>query len=509
MPNEPNPINVKGFILCATCDSQAKCFFMRFKQWNGYYGCPRCKCPGVRINLANNNNPLSGVQVYPYTRNLILRTNEEVPHYARLARQTGHSVYGVKGPTLLYKMMPNMVLGSAIDKMHAVDIGACKLLTHLWFDKAFSDYDFSLSGLVEVVDQRLSKMKPPSFTQRVLRSSSKHLAFWKAQEFKMWLMYYAIPVLSGIMDEIYLNHLMKLVSALFLLDQESVSPDQIDAASLLLHEFVSNFADLYDIRFMSLNIHLLLHLPDVVRSLGPLWVYCCGPLEDLNGKLGSLIHGTRHAGLQVCAGASAYMNLTIMVDRLPDGSPVRIFCENLTAFGLPLKKTENILPKMDVIGKYRHARVVPAQVRLALRSCLNLAGVHVLFFQKFRKKGVMYCSEEYTRSALRQSSYVVFVENGFPKFCKINFFVRWSDCQCVSSACRCLPAHFLCIATKYRREMWFGQTVENVRLSYMSLVSQTHSVVAFPVRDLECLCFHIKVNHDEYLAQPINRLEVE
>lgn len=38
----------------------------------------------------------------------------------------------------------------------------------------------------------------------------------------------------------------------------------------MLRKFCELFADLFDVRFMRLNVHQLLHLPDSAKTLGPL-----------------------------------------------------------------------------------------------------------------------------------------------------------------------------------------------------------------------------------------------
>ncbi|KAJ1531388.1 hypothetical protein ONE63_000069 [Megalurothrips usitatus] len=38
--HDNSDVLVKGKILCGTCDMQAKCKFLHFKQFNGFYGCP-------------------------------------------------------------------------------------------------------------------------------------------------------------------------------------------------------------------------------------------------------------------------------------------------------------------------------------------------------------------------------------------------------------------------------------------------------------------------------------
>ena len=50
---------------------------------------------------------------------------------------------------------------------------------------------------------------------------------------------------------------------------------------------------------MSINIHNLLHLPKVVKSLGPLWAHSCFPFESANGDLLNFFHGSQAVEKQV------------------------------------------------------------------------------------------------------------------------------------------------------------------------------------------------------------------
>ena len=52
-------------------------------------------------------------------------------------------------------------------------------------------------------------------------------------------------------------------------------------------------------KHMTINIHNLLHLPDVVRNLGPLWSNSCFPFEAANGELLKLFHGSQSVEKQV------------------------------------------------------------------------------------------------------------------------------------------------------------------------------------------------------------------
>ena len=50
---------------------------------------------------------------------------------------------------------------------------------------------------------------------------------------------------------------------------------------------------------MTINIHNLLHLPDIVKRLGPLWAHSCFPFENANGELLKLFHGSQAVEKQV------------------------------------------------------------------------------------------------------------------------------------------------------------------------------------------------------------------
>ena len=52
-------------------------------------------------------------------------------------------------------------------------------------------------------------------------------------------------------------------------------------------------------QYMTANVHSLLHLPQVVQNLGPLWAHSCFPYEDANGELLTLFHGSHAVEKQV------------------------------------------------------------------------------------------------------------------------------------------------------------------------------------------------------------------
>lgn len=50
---------------------------------------------------------------------------------------------------------------------------------------------------------------------------------------------------------------------------------------------------------MSSNVHGLLHLPQSIRDLGPLWSHSCFPFENANGEIVKIFHGSQARQKQV------------------------------------------------------------------------------------------------------------------------------------------------------------------------------------------------------------------
>lgn len=83
----------------------------------------------------------------------------------------------------------DFVKSTSIDYMHGVLLGIGKLLINLWISSTHSKEIFSISNYVEVIDQRLLQIRPPSIITRVPISLSDHFKYWKASELRSWLFF--------------------------------------------------------------------------------------------------------------------------------------------------------------------------------------------------------------------------------------------------------------------------------------------------------------------------------
>ena len=184
----------------------------------------------------------------------------------------------------------NIIEGIAIDYLYCVLLGIVKMLMSLWFDKTHSSELWNISNKLELIDKPLLNISPPNCISRAPRSILKDFAHWKASEFRSFLFFYGVFCLWKVLLDEYFQHFILLVEVVWLLNQKSISSQSIEKAGNLLRHFCLLVQALYGDRCKTFNLHCLLHLPECVQNIGPLWCCSCFWYKDYNGKLRKLFH---------------------------------------------------------------------------------------------------------------------------------------------------------------------------------------------------------------------------
>lgn len=206
--------------------------------------------------------------------------------------------FGVKGPTPLMSLpFFDIVSGFVVDSMHCIDLGVMRQLSTLWFDSSYHREPWYLGNRVSEIDRKIEQFQPPSNITRMPRSVLTR-AYWKASEWRAFLLFYAPIVLKSVLPRRFFEHLLLLCKAAYVLQTTCITQLELFYASQHLNEFVCNFETLYGRCHMTYNVHILLHLSDSVRNWGPLWCYSAYSFEGCNGFLLKLYHGTQSVPLQ-------------------------------------------------------------------------------------------------------------------------------------------------------------------------------------------------------------------
>lgn len=123
--------------------------------------------------------------------------------------------------------------------------------------------------------------------------------YWKASEWRSFLLFYDLPLLNGVLLRKFWNHLFLFVFAMHILLGEKVKCCDIDVAERALRKFTLQFEKLYGAANMTFNVHLLTHITTSVRNWGPLWATSTFSFESFNGTLLKYFHGTTHVPEQI------------------------------------------------------------------------------------------------------------------------------------------------------------------------------------------------------------------
>lgn len=311
-------VTSRAFLLTSACDAAARPRLKNSIQFNGKFGCDWCLHPGEMLEKGAGM-----VRVYPFgVPEPEPRTQDKWEDDATAANST--PVNGVRGPCqLLFLPLFNIVKGFVPDYMHCVLLGVVRQWATLWFDPQYNQCPWYLGRQTQTLDSRLLEMKPPREISRAPRSLSER-KFWKATEWKNFLLYYSLFVLMGVLPTKFYQHWCLLCFSLHILLQPRVPKHLIEKADLMLKKFVIYAETLYGKQHVSFNVDQLTHLASSVHSWGPLWAASAFSFEANNRKLLGFFHGTQHVPIQIAKSFLLWRRIPKMLTAANDASPTAV-----------------------------------------------------------------------------------------------------------------------------------------------------------------------------------------
>ena len=263
--------NVKVTVLFGTGDTPARALMLNLVKHNRLASCLKCEQRG------ECRGDSSGARVFPYRPEVMKpRTKEPLKRQGFLAMNVKKGSYmGCEGPNYLHGVTPDPVRGTSIDEMHHG--GQFKSDLKFFLENSFNYLIYKASKLSRsVIDDKFMKMKPHFLTR--VPNSINDIGMWQTSLHKSMSLYYALPVLKGTVPDVNFEYFATLVAAAQYLNSDCVTPDCLTKADALIHKYVLYFEDLYRRKNMPLNVHLLLHLVELVEEHGPLTLFSCYPM---------------------------------------------------------------------------------------------------------------------------------------------------------------------------------------------------------------------------------------
>ncbi|XP_043206989.1 uncharacterized protein LOC122373208 [Amphibalanus amphitrite] len=371
----------KVFAVCACPDTLGRSALQNHIRFNGFYGCSWCLHPGKF--LQNQVRYVTQDVQSPF------RTDREIRRDAKAALESGNAVRGVKGPSCLYNLPAfDLVSGYVPDYMHCVCLGVVKMMTELWFStKNHAEaYYIGQKKNVLAINARLLGIRPPKVVTRLPRVITTRKD-WKASEWRAWLLFYAVPCLSGIIESQFLKHFSLLSSAIFILLQDKIMTEEVRRAEAMLFEYVVTCEILYGTKIMTSNVHQLLHLAESVKRWGPLWAHSAFPFEDWNGRLLKYVHGTRSAANQILNHFSVSKTIDAMLNTIELSPQTNAFCRKILGHKSFSQCSASGHVSVGLgCGTTGH---LGAAVRSALQNCLTVLPEGGTFFKRMLHMGMI------------------------------------------------------------------------------------------------------------------------
>lgn len=276
-------IRIDKFILDAPARAFLKCIIAH----SGYFSCERCEeegeylCKVERNVKSKNTTKKNAGHVCLIGTNAPLRTDES------FRNQDNEQHHHDDSP--LEELPIDMVLDIPLEYLHLILYGAMKRLLTLWIDGT-TNFKFSAADISEISKKHIQAgSTKPSEINRTNRSL-KCVCFWKATEFRTFLLKTGpVALRESLTGEMY-NHFLALHCAVTICCSESLTK-YLPVAKHLYRSFTERFGGIYGNENYTYSIHSLIHVTDDVERFGVFDEYSAFPGENNLGFLKNLVRG--------------------------------------------------------------------------------------------------------------------------------------------------------------------------------------------------------------------------
>lgn len=249
------------------------------------------------------------------------------------------------------------------------------------------------------------------------------------------------------------------------------------------------FSSLYAEKYLTINIHSLLHLPQTVHELGPLWAFPCFSFEDANGELLQLFHGTQSIDLQIVNAVHVFQMLPLLSQTISNRSIASDFVKKLSKF------QENAdLSQFHLLGK-PYQKELSEELQLCIIKLANKVEFHINFYCRAVVRGVIYQSLDYKRVSKRNSYTVRYFHKKNPCYGFVKWFADVDSTQifCVNELLPKRVSLFNMHHEKITPDEFIMKNFIGVEIPHVHFFQKTDNESVVPLRDILELCICVEV----------------
>lgn len=439
------------FITNAALDLPAKSDVSKLVLFNSQYACNFCLHKG-------ESTPKGIRYTYKIQRPELRTHGKMIRDIVKVDSKPNIVIHGIKGisPMIAFKHF-DLAKSFPIDYMHAVLLGVTKKITGFWTDSKYHKEPFYINKMRQsILNQRLLKIKTPSYISRRPRSL-KNAKKFKASELRSLLLFYLPIVTKRLLPKKYIDHFMLLSSAIYTLLQPSISNMELNEVEKKLEQFVCEYEQFYGKVNMTMNVHSLLHLVYCVRNFGPLWAFSMFPFESFNGTLKSFVVAPTDILHQI---TSRYLCYKAMKEENEFGTAGSCALQNEIECSLETVHIDAI-QEADLV-------------------CLD--GVGLKYFLSYRKNKTVFTSKLYTKAK-----------------CTENFFIETLDGELGA-----VELYVMCNGQSYAMLEKLHEIGKDNQFKKINFSKEYHVIKADQIMERY---IHIEVMKENYLIKRPNKYE--
>lgn len=150
---------------------------------------------------------------------------------------------------------------------------------------------------------------------------------WKAHEYRVFFFYISLPLYGelvnrGLMSTSQKEHWEAYVVGVSLLNSDKITEQDLLIAQDQLMFFVKELDNIYGIGSWTHNVHLTVHLPEMVRQLGPLWAVSMFKNEGFNRTILASFNGSRWLLQQIASRLALRRSVYLLHDIIAYEQPL-------------------------------------------------------------------------------------------------------------------------------------------------------------------------------------------
>ena len=287
-----NVIFSRSLLLPVLADMPASRKLSQYKSHKADLPCDKCRFQAVR---EKGTRGASGKMSFYTNQSCPLRTDEEVRKAmdaykkasSKASAQTISQKQGVKYSELSRLPYFDMVQNFLIDPMHNLLMG---LVSDIGDVLISNNNNLMTDKERETLARRLSVLRVPYDLGRLPKTMLEKMSArgLKAQQWKNFIVTYARVCLWNIVPYQLYDIVKCLAEVIEIMLKDPITKQEVDEISTLLHKHHALYAKYFGKFEVSVNYHMALHIPEVIRNWGHPTSWWCFPYERHIGMLGEV-----------------------------------------------------------------------------------------------------------------------------------------------------------------------------------------------------------------------------